>query len=161
VEESRAEDKKGKNRKRIKVITQVKIVYASNKSEKSQKSQKLCFVQDKQTPSLLSLYRLFVVLIMCFVLIPHGASFEEESKMSRGVGYHVKMVIVYWLPNMDWTISPPRMARTERRESLNCKANGQYEYNRQKAEAELTPWVPSLHPCNQIPESLATAPCSN
>jgi len=53
---------------------------------------------------------------------PHVAFFVKEGKeVEEGRVSCVEVDIVYWLPNMDSTISPPRMARTERRESLNCK----------------------------------------
>jgi hypothetical protein len=52
------------------------------------------FVHGKQTPSLLSLYRLFVVFDLYVLLIPYVASFVEESKMSRRARYHVEVMVV-------------------------------------------------------------------
>ena len=63
------------------------------------------------------------------------------------------------LPNMDWTSSPPRTAKIDRRVSLNCHKS---QHGKLKSDkSEHTPCVLSLHPCNQTPAFPATLFSSN
>ena len=84
----------------------------------------------------------------------NAASFYASSKSKYKIQVpHISQT------NMDWTSSPPRTAKIDRRVSLNCHKS---QHGKLKSDkSEHTPCVLSLHPCNQTPAFPATLFSSN